>query len=164
MASLSKAGLTETEAQEVLQETVISVCKKMPGFTCGSEAGSFKGFLLQITSRRIADQFRKRPRHALISATPRDESRTATIERLPDPAASLEKVWDAEWERHTTESALEAVKRKADPKQFQVFELHVLHQLPVREVARKLGVNPAQVYFAKYKISAMLKSAIRKGR
>src|SRR5690242_9572783 len=54
-----KAGLTATEAQEVVQETVIAVAKKMPDFKCDRAAGSFKGFLLQITGRRITDQFRK---------------------------------------------------------------------------------------------------------
>jgi RNA polymerase sigma-70 factor (ECF subfamily) len=55
-----KAGLTETEAQEAVQETVISVAKKMPEFNYDPQAGSFKGFLLQTTGWRITDQFRKR--------------------------------------------------------------------------------------------------------
>src|SRR5215468_5251900 len=55
-----KAGLSETEAQEVVQETLIAVAKKMPDFKCDPASGSFKGFLLQITGRRIADQYRKR--------------------------------------------------------------------------------------------------------
>lgn len=162
-----KSGLTEVEAQEAVQETVIAVAKKMPEFKCDPAAGSFKGFLLQITRRRIVDQFRKRqagpaPNISVeASATfrkPTDTNRTATIERVPDPAGfDLERVWNAEWEKHLMDAALAGVKRKADPEQFQMFELHVLRQMPAREVARKLGVNAAQVYFAKYKIAGLLK-------
>src|SRR5881394_2363894 len=55
-----KAGLSDTEAQEVVQETVISVAKQMPGFRYDPARGKFKGWLLQITRRRIADLVRKR--------------------------------------------------------------------------------------------------------
>src|SRR5262249_21644378 len=157
------------EAQEVVQETVIAVAKKMPEFKCVPAVGSFKGFLLQITSRRIADQFRKRARAEAPppgsgqtpdpgpSAGRDDRSRTATVERVADPAGSaLERLWDDEWQKQVTQAALERVKRRADPEQFQMFELHVLRQVPVGEVADKLGANAARVYFAKYKISRLL--------
>src|SRR3954471_1118795 len=55
-----KAGLTDAEAQDVVQETVLSVLKKMPGFDYSAEKGSFKGWLLRLTSWRIVDQLRKR--------------------------------------------------------------------------------------------------------
>src|SRR5260221_14525493 len=54
-----KSGLSDAEAQEVVQETVISVAKQMPGFQYDPALGRFKGWLLQITRRRIADQVRK---------------------------------------------------------------------------------------------------------
>ena len=44
-----KAGLTETEAQEVVQETVICVAKKIPGFVYDPISGSFKAWLLKLT-------------------------------------------------------------------------------------------------------------------
>src|SRR5262245_5224284 len=60
-----KCGLTESEAQDVVQETMLSVAKQMPGFKYDPALGSFKGWLLQITRRRIADQMRKRARPAV---------------------------------------------------------------------------------------------------
>src|SRR2546421_7379071 len=55
-----KSGLSESEAQEVVQETVISVAKKMRDFKYDPAVGSFKGWLLYLTRCRIVDQFRKR--------------------------------------------------------------------------------------------------------
>jgi hypothetical protein len=43
-----------------------------------------------------------------------------------------------------------------------VFDFHVLKQWPAQKVDRKLGVNLGQVYFAKYKISKLMKKEIRK--
>src|SRR6266478_5996435 len=40
-----KAGLNETEAEEAVQETLISVAKKMPGFKYDPTVDSFKGWL-----------------------------------------------------------------------------------------------------------------------
>src|SRR5262245_375657 len=57
-----QAGLNESEAQDVVQDTVVTVAKKLPGFKTSPEFGSFKGWLLHITRWRIADQFRKRGR------------------------------------------------------------------------------------------------------
>ena len=48
-------GLTDAEAQDVVQETMLSVAKQMPRFKYDPALGSFKGWLLQITRRRIAD-------------------------------------------------------------------------------------------------------------
>ena len=55
-----KAGLTETEAQEVVQETVITVAKGLRKSELDPARGSFKGWLLHTTRWKIADQFRTR--------------------------------------------------------------------------------------------------------
>jgi len=77
-----KAGLTESEAEEVVQETVVSASKQMPKFQY-DEAGSFKGCLLQITRRRILDQFRERELWEKTGPSVDDESsRTSTVNRI----------------------------------------------------------------------------------
>ena len=53
-----KSGLTDAEAQEVVQETVITVAKKIDKLKYDPAIGSFKGWLLQITRWRIADQLK----------------------------------------------------------------------------------------------------------
>jgi hypothetical protein len=55
-----KSGLTEVEAQDAVQETVISVAKHIHKFRRDRKLGSFKGWLRNITRWRIADQLRKR--------------------------------------------------------------------------------------------------------
>ncbi len=42
-----KAGLHEDEAQDVVQETILSVAKKMPAFKFDPVQGSFRGWLFQ---------------------------------------------------------------------------------------------------------------------
>src|SRR5215472_5615555 len=78
-----KSGLTEVEAQEVVQETVISVAKHIHKFRLDRKLGSFKGWLRNITRWRIADQLRKRTSLASESELS-DADESALPEFLPE--------------------------------------------------------------------------------
>src|SRR5438128_4008238 len=58
-ATALKAGLTESEAEEVVQEVMITAAKKLPVFTYDPAKDSLKGWLLAVTRWKVADQFRK---------------------------------------------------------------------------------------------------------
>src|SRR5207249_2197808 len=113
-----KAGLTDAEAQDAVQETVISVFISMPDFQYKAEGGSFKSRLLKLTAWRIGDQFRKRQRHIQPAKRLADSaSRTSTLDRVPDPGGlELEAIWDQEWEQNLMNAATERVKRVVDPR------------------------------------------------
>jgi RNA polymerase sigma factor (sigma-70 family) len=153
-----KSGLHDAEAQEVVQETVITVAKKIENLKYDPAIGSFKGWLLQITRWRIADQFRKRePAEAGLSLSVDDDA-TATIERVPDSRiVDLEALWEKEWQENLFEAAIARVKKKVDPKQFQVFDCYVRKEWPAQKVAEHLRVSVGQVYLARHRISALIK-------
>src|SRR5438552_9959233 len=54
-----KAGLTETEAQEVVQETLIAAAKNLPEFRYDPKVCSFKTWLLNVSHWRVTAQLRK---------------------------------------------------------------------------------------------------------
>lgn len=83
-----KAGLNDAEAQDVVQDTVIAVAKKMEDFKYDPAVDSFKGWLLYLTRKRIALHYRKRERDR---GGPSRESAFGTpgeLERLPDAVAT----------------------------------------------------------------------------
>ena len=156
-----KSGLTHSEAQDVVQETVISVLKSLPKFEYDAEKGSFKTWLLRLTSWRVLDQLRKRQRHIEPRAATRTSTRTATIERVTDPVGmKLEAAWDDEWERNLMEAAIERVKRKVDPRQYQAFDLCVVREWSAARVARALKVNRGRVYLIKHRINNLIKKEL----
>jgi RNA polymerase sigma factor (sigma-70 family) len=153
----TRAGLTKVEAQEVVQETLLSVAKKIAGFNYDENVGSFRNWLLQITKRRIVDQFRKRRPQIHSSADP-----GTTLDQIPDPGPhSFEAVWNEEWHVALLDMARAFVMRKVGAKQYQMFDLYVLQQQPLREVTKTLRVNAAQVYMAKYRITQLLKRELK---
>jgi RNA polymerase sigma-70 factor (ECF subfamily) len=159
-----RAGLTDAEAQDVVQETVISVFKKMPGFEYREHNGSFKSWLLKLTSWRIADQFRRRKSAALVQPL-EDGTSTAggPVGQIVDPASSdLQAAWDADWEQNRMLVAIQRVKTRVNSKAYQMFDLLVFKEWPVSRVARAFRVNPARVYLAKHRVTNLIKQEVKK--
>ena len=158
-----KSGLADAEAQEVVQETVITVAKNVDRLDYDPAVGSFKGWLLQITRWRIADQFRKRqPDAAARRLSSSDDPLTATIERVPDSRiVDLDALWEADWKDNLLEAAIARVKKKVDPKQFQIFDCYVRKEWPAQKVAERLRVSVGQVYLARHRVAALLKKEIK---
>ena len=160
-------GLTADEAQEVVQETLISVSKNIGKFKADPSFGSFKSWLLQLTRWKISDQKRKRPLEEIARAhrpgmrVPSDSS-TSTEERIPDASGnSLDVIWEEEWKKNLVQAALEKVKRQVSAKHYQIFYTHVIEGMPVAKVAKMLGTNVALVYLVKHRVSPLLKQAIQ---
>ena len=157
-----KAGLTDAEAQDVVQETVVAVAKQMREGGYDRDKSSFKNWLCLITRRRIVDHFRRRTKVIRQPLGYSDDTdRTDTAARVPDPASlELDAVWDEEWRKNLVDAAIERAKGQIAPKQFQIFDLLVLKDLPVREVTKLLKVNAAQVYLARHRVSALVKKEV----
>lgn len=155
-----KSGLAPGEAEEVVQETILSVAKAMQGFRYDPKRGSFKGWLLQLTGWRITNQFKKRGNRAAADAerepTPADAEIAPAGGNLAAPP-ELERLWEAEWEQNLLRAALDRVRAQVNPKHLQIFDLHVLKQKPVKEVREFLGVSSAEVYLAKHRVGKLLK-------
>jgi RNA polymerase sigma factor (sigma-70 family) len=155
-----KAGLSDEDARDVVQETVVAVAKGLrEGRFRSAEGSSFKAWLKLIVQRRVSNHLRKR-RLPLVDPSPDADAtdRTDLLEKVPAPGADVVgEVWDEEWAKNLADVAIERVKQRVGTKQFQMFDLYVLKNWPVREVARMLGTNVAQVYLAKHRVTALIR-------
>lgn len=158
-----KSGLTDAEAQDVVQTVVIEVAEKMGKreFTY-SPGGSFKAWLLTLTQWRVGDQFRRRKK--LEERHPNHEGKTKLMEEIADEAAErrISECWEAEWADNLLQRALDQVQPRVAARTFQMFHLHVQKEWPVEKVVRTLGVSRAQVYMAKMRVSNMVKKELAK--
>ena len=166
-----QAGLTESEAEEVVQETAISIARHLPEYQYNPKVCRFKTWLLNQASWRIKDQFRKRktPGNETVpspdpgsSSSTDSASRTATVNRVPDPAsANLDELFETEWRKHLFTLALGRVKERFSLEQFQVFDLLVNKEWPAADVAKALRLSLANVYVIRHRIGAALKKEAR---
>jgi RNA polymerase sigma factor (sigma-70 family) len=159
-----KSGLTEAEAQDVVQETIICVAKDIHKFKRDRTLGSFKGWLRNLTRWRIADQLRRRIQPRLDKdLTASDNVPPIEITEIPDPAGGAPgDIWEQEWRANLFEAALERVKRKVKEEYFQIFDLHVIREWPVIQVAQTLNISVGKVYLAKFRLLALIRKEVRK--
>lgn len=157
-----KAGLREDEAWDVVQETVLTIAKQSLKKTYDPERGSFKMWLWNVTRWRINDQFRMRGKSpATTNGTDETKSPREPVENVPDTSDNnFTEIWEREWQQNIMKAALERVKVRVSPRQFQIFDYNVLQGLSATEVRRRLGVSMAQVYLAKHRVGTILKNEI----
>lgn len=158
----TQSGLTKLEAQEVVQDTMISVAKHMPTFKYDPAMGSFKGWLLTMTRWRITDKIRNR------ELPPADEDLTdhpanseSGAEAGTDHLTSdLDKLWDEEWEKNLLNAAIAKARRHLDPKQYQIFDFYVNKGWPADQIAKTFSISTGQVYMAKQRVTEKIRQEV----
>jgi RNA polymerase sigma-70 factor (ECF subfamily) len=156
----SKSGLNEEEAQDVVQETIISVAKHMPTFKYDRSIGSFKAWLFNMIRWRITDQLRKRSQLPSSDDADADARMSA---KIVDPISDrLEAIWDAEWKKNLFDAATDKVKRQLDPQNYQIFDFCVNKEWPPAKIAETFGISIGKVYLAKHRVTQMIAEEVRK--
>jgi RNA polymerase sigma-70 factor (ECF subfamily) len=160
-----KGGLTRVEAEDVVQETLISVAKHMPTFKYDPSIGSFKGWLLNMTRWRIADQLRKRGYPPASDHTDEAEAENPKTENQSElQAPDLEKIWEVEWENNLFNTAIINARRRLDPVQYQIFDFYVNKNWSPEKVADTFSITPSQVYMAKHRVTEVIRQEIERLR
>lgn len=151
-----QAGLSESEAQEVVQETIITVAKQMPEFRYDKAKGSFKSWLRKTAGWRIQDQFRRRQRDQRLTTEPLDTGTDAVQPEAAIEGGAFDALWDSEWRHNLIAVAVERVKKQVEPKEFQVFDLCTNKEWPAARVARALHLLRPQVYYLNRKVTRLI--------
>jgi RNA polymerase sigma-70 factor (ECF subfamily) len=157
-----KAGLTHEESEDVVQDTVTTVVKKIKDLKYDPALGKFRSWLLTVTRSRVEDLRRKRLPIAPRTESSEEDDRTDTVERIPDPGSlNWDALWENEWRQNLADVAIARVKQNVNPKQYQIFDFYVLRDWPVTKVANTLGVSRTQVYLAKHRIERLIAEEIK---
>ncbi|MFO1500613.1 MAG: sigma-70 family RNA polymerase sigma factor [Verrucomicrobiota bacterium] len=150
-----RAGLQPNDAEEVVQETFISVSKAIRNFEYDPQQGSFKGWLRTTTTWRIQDRIRKRQR---------EQAKDALHVWPAQHDGAIAEDWDEEWEKALAEAAIDRVKKQVAPKHFQIFDLATMKQWPTSKVAKTLSVRASYVYLVKHRVAARVRAELKKLR
>ena len=157
-----KGGLTRAEAEDVVQETLISVAKHMPTFQYDPAIGSFKAWLLNMTRWRITDHLRKRKHQGQAESPEGDEGEI--VQEVEQLSHDLEKLWDQEWEGNLLHAAIAKARRRIDPHQFQIFDFYVNKDWAPEKVAKSFSIPIAQVYLAKHRVTEAIREEVERLR
>jgi RNA polymerase sigma-70 factor (ECF subfamily) len=149
-----RKGLNHEDAEDVIQDVVIVVVSKMPEFEYKPSKGTFRGWLYQITRRKIIDFHRKE--------TARKEISSERISAKFKLEKDFDKNWETEWLIHVRKQATEMTLKKVTAKQFQMYDSYVNKELPVSKICEFHKVSANQVYLAKNRVGEIFRSEAEK--
>jgi hypothetical protein len=64
------------------------------------------------------------------------------LEQLADPNSALSRHWDQEHDQQIVRRLLASIRSEFNPTTWQVFQMLVLQEHPVAEVAQRFGITP----------------------
>ena len=155
---LRKANLQQSDSDDLVQEVLAVVVRKVPEFRHDGQTGSFRAWLRAITTNRLRDFWRARP-SGTAQAGPDELARMLT--ELEDPHSGLSRLWDEEHDRYVLDRLMERIEPEFKATTWAAFRGHVIEGRPVDDVARELGVSPNVVFIAKSRVLQRLRDEAR---
>jgi RNA polymerase sigma factor (sigma-70 family) len=154
-----RCGLSESEAGEVVCETVLAAGNSVETSRFNPKVCSFKNWLMQLTRWQIASRLRSRNRPEF---APGAESGSDTEFLLASSAQNIpfETVWEESCQKNLEYLALERVRQQVPHQDYQIYYLRVVKEKPTREVARLTGSNSFTVYLVQHRLASLLKKEL----
>jgi len=149
-----KAGLSQDEAGDVMLATMQSVAAHMPSFQYDPQIGSFKAWLQNLTRLEIISRALKRRPSAGAPAKEANVRESST--------QSVDQLWEAEWKANLLNAAVANVKRRLDPKKYQIYDLQVNKRLPPEKLAALMNLSVDEVLEAKRAVAEMIQAEVRR--
>lgn len=157
-----KAGLVEADAEDVVQDIVIGIARKLPTFHYDPQKGSFKTWLFRIVRNKIVDHLRRRGRQnrgPLVAMAAELDAELPVDEVADEQTLSPDREWDLAWETNLRRAALDHVAQRVNPMTMRIYLYHVVDGHTVAETVehfRESRVAEAAVHLAKHRVKKML--------
>jgi RNA polymerase sigma factor (sigma-70 family) len=136
-------GLPRHDAEEVRDQCLEVVTRKMPDFEYDKDRGGFKNWLRRVADNKVVDHLRKR----------RDKiAGTEAMRVIPDAGPTPAETWERSWRNEHLKYCVEMARTRVSERNFRVFEMLLVDNCTVDEVCTSLGLNANQVYKAKARV------------
>ncbi|MCC9600304.1 sigma-70 family RNA polymerase sigma factor [Stieleria sp. JC731] len=143
---LRKSMLQNQDAEDLTQEILLVVVRKVGDFVHPGHQGAFRGWLKTITLNKMRSFWRSRNYRPKATGS---SQFLDMIEELEDPGSNLSRLWNEEHDQYVLERLLELMEDEFEEKTLQAFRRTALVSEPAKEVALSLGMSVGAVYVAK---------------
>jgi len=153
----TRMGLNHHDAEEIVQNVMLELWKKLPEFEYDSTKGRFRGWLCGVVSNKVKLLWRRKSRD-LGRLTPGQQEELAgylhEIQTSP-----TQKMADEEWVTYIITMAWDNVRDEFGENEGKAFEM-VSKGASVDEVSEALGISTSSVYVYKKRVTDRLKKEV----
>lgn len=136
-------GMMSVDADEVTQECMRVLHRRMAGFRYDRARGRFKGYICRIADNAIRRKLKTQQRDRQVEVT------SSLFRRLP---AKEEEAWQSEWLQRHFDFLLERAASKFSERTLEAFRAVAIANQSAASVATKLGISKNQVYLSKHRV------------
>ena len=147
-----RRGLATADAEEIRDQCLEIVTRRMPDFDYDRDQGRFRSWLFTIAHGRIVDLQRLR-RPSRLS--------TAEQQALPDHGPAPQAVWEAEWRHEHLRFAMERARLQVSARTWATFE-ELLQGRAVPDICADRSINRNQVYKARGRVLAAIRTILHR--
>lgn len=150
---LRRYSVPQHDADDVVQEVLVVVLRKIREFERRPQTGAFRKWLRTITVNCLRDFWRVRKWQPLSSG----EDLAAALEQLARDDSQLSRMWDEEHDKHVTKQLLEQIKQHFSTQTYQAFTRVALEGATPAQAANELGMTENAVFIAKSRVLRRLR-------
>ena len=150
---LRRYQLATSDAEDIAQEVMTVVSKKIAQFEHNGRKGASRLWLKTITihsTQNYLDKHQRQPQTGSVLMQ-------GMIAELQDPNSELSAQFDREHDQHVLRMLLDRLSSQFQGSTLEAFRLHVLQGLSVQETAAQLGLATQTVYVAKSRVLRSLR-------
>src|SRR5262245_30874694 len=148
------AQLRAEDADDLVQEVLAVVVRKLPQFERQPRAGAFRRWLRTITVNILREFWRgQRVRPLATGGGDFQEM----LDQLENPESGLSHLWDLEHDQHVTRKLLDMIRPRFEATTWQAFQRVALDGVSPDATAGELGITVNAVFIAKSRVLALLR-------
>jgi len=151
---LRRLGAAPSDLEDVVQEVLIVVFRRMPEFTKTSQTGALRSWLRTITAHCVRDFWKKKNKHGGAIG---GSDFLNVVAQLEDPNSGLSTAWNRAHDRHVLQFLLEEIRPTVSETNWQAFSRFALEGQSADDVAQELGISTNAVFIAKSRVLSRLR-------
>ena len=150
-----KLGCSPDMAEDILQDSMMTLWRVLPKFQYDPKRGKFRSFLFKITETKIRDNYRRNKRFRAVQSE--NDHLRGDEEPLGEIGfEQMEYYWDRAFEENILNRAMAIVQEKVKPTTFKSFVKVFIEDRDVKDVAKMLKIPSNRVSQHKHTVCKLI--------
>jgi RNA polymerase sigma-70 factor (ECF subfamily) len=153
---LREFDLQDQDAEDITQNVMEAVFRKIGTFSHRHRVGSFRNWLRKLTSSRVMDFYRDQGRQRSRGL---GEKNQELIDQLADENSEISIIWNRQHDRYLVSQLIKLVEPCFSEKSLMIFKETFIQGKSITEVANERGMTENAVSVVKSRVLSAIRTA-----